>query len=306
MAMAHACGALRALREIGGIDPNAARVIIGTSAGSLVGADLRVGRSIEEIMASTSERAPERPVDITKAWRSVPDLARRMIGSMWIMTRTALPVPVRTFEPPRIVQRAFPGSLLMITNRQWAYDRYPPEWPAGELWITAYDVDSARRVVLTRRHPLQPSLPQAAQASCSVPGIYPPVRIGGRRMVDGGTQSVTNLDLAGHTGAAAVIALAPMAYDPSDPPGSVKAMMRVRFTSQVSREADAVRRSGAAVLVLRPGAEELRHHRMNVLSRRGTDAVYAATYEAVARRLESTAARRILTLIHSPPTTGRS
>jgi hypothetical protein len=97
-----------------------------------------------------------------------------------------------------------------------------------------------------------------------------------------------------------------MAYEPADPPGSFKAMSRVRFTSQVSREADTVRRSGAAVLVLRPGSAELRHHRANVLSRQGTDAVYAATYEAVSRRLESSAAQRVLGLARSQPTTDRS
>jgi len=39
-------------------------------------------------------------------------------------------------------------------------------------------------------------LVQAVAASCAVPGVYPPVTIGGRRYVDGGMRSAANVDLA--------------------------------------------------------------------------------------------------------------
>ena len=45
-------------------------------------------------------------------------------------------------------------------------------------------------------------------ASCAVPGIYPPVPIGGATYVDGGARSITNADLA--VGCGTVLVLAPI------------------------------------------------------------------------------------------------
>jgi NTE family protein len=296
VAVAHACGALKALRDVGGVDLNAAKLMIGTSAGSMIAADLRLGRTVEDIAEAVFDQT-EQEVTIAKAWSSKPDLARRVIGSAYVMTRSSMPLRMRMLEPPRIVQRAFPGSLMRTTSN-WASDRYPQEWPAGGLWITAFDVDSSRRVVLHSEHRFHASLPDAVRASCAVPGIYSPVRLGGRRLVDGGSQSATNIDLAARTGSAAVIALASMAYEPTERPGVVTSLMRMRPSGQVRREADRVRRSGAAVLVLRPGAKELEHHKLNILSAEGAEAVYHATYEAVAGKMESAAAERVLKIVH--------
>jgi NTE family protein len=55
-------------------------------------------------------------------------------------------------------------------------------------------------------------LVDAVTASCAIPGIWPPVTIGGDRYIDGGTRSVVNADLA--AGYQRVLILAPMA-DPS-------------------------------------------------------------------------------------------
>ncbi len=84
------CGALRALREVAGIDARQARVIVGTSAGAIVGSDLRLGRSDDEIMGELTAGLPgDGSRDIVPAWRSVPELARRLVGSMWIMSRSS-------------------------------------------------------------------------------------------------------------------------------------------------------------------------------------------------------------------------
>jgi NTE family protein len=48
-------------------------------------------------------------------------------------------------------------------------------------------------------------LDRAVASSCAVPGLYPPVTIGGRRYMDGGVGSATNANLA--AGASAVIVL---------------------------------------------------------------------------------------------------
>ena len=55
-------------------------------------------------------------------------------------------------------------------------------------------------------------------ASCAVPGVFAPVRIGRRILVDGGIDSTTHLDLAVKGGCDLAIVVAPMAFSPEDPP----------------------------------------------------------------------------------------
>jgi NTE family protein len=55
------------------------------------------------------------------------------------------------------------------------------------------------------------ALVDAVAASCAVPGVWPPVAIGDRRYMDGGTRSMTNADLA--AGAARVLIVVPALAD---------------------------------------------------------------------------------------------
>lgn len=290
--VAYCCGVLQALHDEAGLDPTAADVIIGTSAGAVVAADLALGRSIDEVMETVSDTAaPSADRAHRRAWQSTPDLMRRMVGSAWIMSRSSLPVAVRTPEPPALLQRMFPGSLLDVDSGGWT-ERYPSEWPEQVVWTVASDLETGKRVVLRADgESLRATLRQAVEASCAVPGVFRPVRVDGRRLVDGGVHSVTNLDLAVHTGSRVVIALAPMGFEPDQPPGRVRAAGRNRFNSRLHQEAKRVGRSGAKVLLMRPTGAELAHHGYNILSRSGNDKVRIAAYEATCRRLtEPTAA----------------
>jgi NTE family protein len=53
------------------------------------------------------------------------------------------------------------------------------------------------------------------QESCAVPGIWPPVTIGGRRYVDGGVRSAANADLA--SGCEKVLVITPVSADTPTP-----------------------------------------------------------------------------------------
>ena len=88
------------------------------------------------------------------------------------------------------------------------------EWPAHPLVVTAIDAHSGAftRFDASSGVPLV----DAVAASCAVPGVWPPVSIGGRRYIDGGVRSVTNADLA--SGCGRVLVLAPMPADVA--PGS--------------------------------------------------------------------------------------
>jgi len=83
--VAYCCGVLQALLDEAGLDPTAADVIIGTSAGAVAAADLALGRSIDEVMETVSDTAPPSSDPVhRRAWQSTPDLMRRMVGSAWI------------------------------------------------------------------------------------------------------------------------------------------------------------------------------------------------------------------------------
>ena len=125
--MASSCGALRALAEVAGVDAATADVLVGTSAGAVVAADLRTGRSYDEMMESAREDAEGAARrSVIPAWRSVPDLMRRLVGSTWVMSRSALPLALLPPEPPGFLQRAFPGSLFLFSDTTWATDRCFP------------------------------------------------------------------------------------------------------------------------------------------------------------------------------------
>lgn len=295
VAAASCSGALKALSEVAGINPADAKVIIGTSAGAALGAEIRAGKTVDEMIDTlrSAEGAKFRQA-MSTTWTSKPDLLRHLVGSSWIMARSAFPGVWRMGQPLQRVQRAFPGSMISIPTEHWAA-RYP-EWPERDLWLIASDLDSGRRVILKGgwHEGARVPLSRAIMASCAVPGVYAPVRVGKRRLVDGGVQSATNLDVAAESGCRSVIALAPMGYDRREPPGYVRAMGRVRSNSKLDREVASVRRKGMAVLTVRPGAEELRHHKFNILSSEANEAIMAAAYEMTARRLSAGAGERVL------------
>ena len=62
------------------------------------------------------------------------------------------------------------------------------------------------------------SLIDAVAASCAVPGIWPPVTIGGHQYIDGGIYSVTDTDLA--EGYERIVVLCPVAMGPGPQRGA--------------------------------------------------------------------------------------
>jgi NTE family protein len=80
------------------------------------------------------------------------------------------------------------------------------EWPERPMVTVAADARSGDRQVFDRGSGV--GLIDAVAASSAVPGIWPPVTIGGSRFVDGGICSLANADLV--VGYQRVLVLAPM------------------------------------------------------------------------------------------------
>jgi len=188
-------GMLAGLAEAG-VDLAAADTVVGTSAGSVVGAQLAAGVDIEEayqrqLVAPQSEIAARLPWSTMLRWgwaamsHRDPRKARAQIGAMALAAPTVSEAERRAVLESRIPVR---------------------DWPARGLLITAVDAESGRFVVFDRDSGV--GLIDAVGASCAVPGVWPPVTINGRRYIDGGVRSAANVDLA--AGCDPVVVIAPL------------------------------------------------------------------------------------------------
>jgi NTE family protein len=133
--------------------------------------------------------------------------------------------------------------------------------PGGETWVMAVDYDSGRRVAFGRAGAPPAALPEAVVASCSIPGWYRPILIGGRRYVDGGVHSTTSLDLLAEVDLDEIYVLAPMASyildSPRNPYARLERQFRRLITLGLQREVRKVQARGIRVTVLTPGPEDL-------------------------------------------------
>ncbi|MEU1396339.1 patatin-like phospholipase family protein [Micromonospora zamorensis] len=210
-----------------GVPVTEADLVVGTSAGSVVGAlvcsELPVQRFYEEQLAPPSSKVAARLGFATLArlvWAGgrTRDAARSRarIGAMALAARTPSEASQRAVIEARLPER---------------------EWPRRRLLVTAVDASSGEFVVFDRDSEV--SLVDAVGASCAVPGVWPPVTIGARRFVDGGMRSTVNADLA--AGAERVLVLAPTS-------AAIGPMPRL------SAQVDGLRAAGSRVSVLTPDA----------------------------------------------------
>jgi NTE family protein len=300
--LAYHAGVLRAL-ESGGFPPNSADLIIGTSAGSVVGAYLRTGMTADDFWQlahgthkSLTDEGRSTLQTRAEVWapmfRDPIEFGRRMLGSTYVLARSAVGVPVPRL--PRFLQPLFPaGMFSMEEGRRRLRGELPTAWPVEPLWLCAFDVVSRRRVVLGRSGSGEPdmtvpvALADAVLASCAIPGIYRPVRVGSKVLVDGGVASTSNLDLAGRAGCDLIIGVVPMAFDTASPPGPAVQLVRRLPARALAAEVAGARERGSEVLLIRPTRDELRLHGLDLMRPEGLDKVSAAAYESTARLLET-------------------
>ncbi|MFG2196401.1 patatin-like phospholipase family protein [Streptomyces sp. NPDC048639] len=183
---------------VSGVDLSTADAVIGTSAGSIVGAQLTSGRlTLDELYARqladpTGEIAARMgPTTIARYALSVlrsRDTAAfgARMGRLALAAKTPAEAERRAVIEQRLVSHDWPDRCLVITAVNAA---------TGEF--AAFDRSSGVGMV------------DAVAASCAVPGVWPPVTIDGNRWIDGGVRSSANVDLAAEH--ERVVILAPMA-----------------------------------------------------------------------------------------------
>jgi NTE family protein len=294
--LAYHAGTLRALEKVAGVDPRSADLVIGTSAGSVIGARLRRGITTDQLwdLAMAVDEPIGRTEVFPPAWRSVSEFARRAAGSAYVYSRLALPLP--RVAAPQALRRRFPAGMFASDEwRRQLTEELGSDWPAESLYVCAVDLDRRRRVVFGAEDAPAVPLSRAVLASCAVPGVYPPIREAGMTLVDGGALSTTHLDLA--AGYELVLGIVPMAFDTSTPPDVRRQLLRRIPSRWVASEAVTARAAGSQVLLVRPTADELADHGRNALRPDNVAAIATAAYDTAARLFDTPRFKKGLGLV---------
>lgn len=222
-----------------------ADLFVGTSAGSVVGAQLALGRPAQELLAV--QRA------LSESERPAPEPVQGPIDmNALIENFTKLFTSDRPPEELRAEIGAFALNAKTMSEEEWLAafgqmeDMGGDAWPERRFVCTAVDTADGSFVAWDKEAGVP--LGRAVASSCAVPGIFPPVTINGRRYMDGGIRSATNADLA--RGYDIVIILAVSA-------GSGRAVAgRERIAEIVQRrfeeEIESLREGGSTVALITP------------------------------------------------------
>ncbi|MBI5161446.1 MAG: patatin-like phospholipase family protein [Micrococcales bacterium] len=199
--------------ELDEVLADSSTLIVGTSAGSVVGSQVAAAVPLEllfeaqlaeqtaEVGARIDAAAFQSRIDQALAGATSPEDARRRIGAMAIAAH-----PEDDGERAEIIRSRLASE----------------QWPERALRVAAVDADTGELVAFDRDSGVD--LVSALAASCAVPGVWPVIRIGDRRFVDGGVRSGSNADLAAGAGRVLVLNPLPVEGMPLVPEGELEAL----------------------------------------------------------------------------------
>ncbi|MBT1004479.1 patatin-like phospholipase family protein [Paenarthrobacter sp. DKR-5] len=223
-----------------GLDATNADLIIGTSAGATVAAQITSGRQPAELYAAILAETPQAPTDgDARARGSAPQLS----GPSYLEWSNDI---ISSAEDAADMRRRMGAAALELGaadgagQRRWhdvVAARLPSRhWPQQRVLITAIDAHTGEPVVFDRHSGIE--LVDAVAASTSAAMPY---RIGGSRYLDGGYRRSENADLA--AGYGRVLVLSPFG-------GSSR--MPLAWRMDLATQVDELRAAGSRVEVVFP------------------------------------------------------
>lgn len=242
-------GLLFGLAEAG-VDVLDADVILGTSAGSAVAAQITSGTPLAELHdrhAFPTEDTTEIPVEF--------DIEKMVADWSNLLASAGPGEELRA----AIGRYALAASTPPERRRREVIEARLPshKWPERDIRIVAVDAGTGEERVFTADDEVE--LVDAVAASCAVPGIWPPVSIDGRRYIDGGVRSSTSVDLVADFDI--VLVLAPVedltVLDP-DVDKAAKKVLKRKSTLAIRPDDDSLAAFGANPLdpaTARPSAQ---------------------------------------------------
>ncbi|MCG7595770.1 patatin-like phospholipase family protein [Mycobacterium sp. PSTR-4-N] len=213
----------------------ASDVLLGTSAGSTVAAQLSSDMSLQELFA-----------------RQLSDTSHEIhpgvsVDGITALFLDAVMTPGATKEQKLQKIGAVAAATETVdeaVRRDVIAHRLPSHnWPSRDLRITGIDIATGELEVFDRASGVE--LVDAVAASCAVPGAWPTVSIAGRRYMDGGVGSSVNMSAVNDCDTAVV--LVPSAPDAPSPWGTGTAQEIADFagsTVAVFADADALEAFG--------------------------------------------------------------
>ncbi len=213
-----------------GQDLTGADLIVGTSAGATVAAQVTSGVALADLLARQADPArqtPEIPAEI--------DMEKFVADFGAAFEDAGSPAEVRQ----RVGELALGAETVSEADRRAVIAARLPshDWPEQRIVLVAVDAETGEPRQFDRESGV--NLVDAVAASCAVPGIWPPTTIDGRRYIDGGVRSGENADYA--AGATRVTVVAPLGLE-SPLPGE-KALLTVL---------EDLRKAGAEIAVISP------------------------------------------------------
>ena len=296
-------GALAALAQETDWDPASAEYIVGTSAGSLIGSLVAAGVPPWFMVAHSAgetfeglngpDGRPARDADRSgganfSLHRGLPALGP---GSLRMAAAT-LANPLR-HTPLQLVAGWLPAGFMSTDSLKDTVRRaVPGRWVQHRsYWAVATDYRSGKRVPFGRIGSPPAHVADAVAASCAIPGFFRPVEIAGRRYVDGGVCSASNLDLLAGCGLDLVICLNPLSSREEE--GSFNPIARLNQATRrlsgrrLGHEARKVRAYGTEVLLIQPTAEDLEVMGGNMMSGKRRHDVIETAVGTVTEQLRS-------------------
>ena len=238
------------------------------------------------------------------SWRlALSSLARPYGHSPAALMAGWLPLGLISTEPLR-------DTVRRVCDEPWA--------PHPGYWSIAVDYQTGRRVAFGRTGAPPARLPDAVAASCAIPGFFRAVDIAGRRYVDGGLTSASNLDVLAGEGLDLVIALNPMSSlhvgDTRTLTERLALAVRQNSGRRLGSEARRVRASGTEVILIQPTARDLDAMGTNLMSRtRRNEVIETAVETTTALLRQSPLGERLAELprglpelVRRPPGPSRS